>query len=61
MRNFLIILLFLLESSGYQFKDGIKKPQNQQHFSFLGDTKLLLHILQVVKASTKRSLKLVTH
>jgi hypothetical protein len=50
-----------LESSGYQCQDGIKHPL--QHFSFLGDTQMLLHILQGVKASmyAKRSLKLLSH
>jgi hypothetical protein len=41
--------LFLLEFSGYQCQDGIKYPL--QHFSFLGDTQMLLYILQGVKAS----------
>jgi hypothetical protein len=50
--------LFLLESSGYQCQDGIKHPL--QHFSvssFPGDTQMLVHILQGVKASAKRGLK----
>jgi hypothetical protein len=46
-----------LESSGYQCQDGIK--HSLQHFSFLGDTQMLLHFLQGVKASmyAKRGLK----
>jgi hypothetical protein len=59
----LLLLLLLLESSGYQCQDGIKHPL--QHFSatFLGDTQMLLHILQEVKASMfeKRGLKLLSH
>jgi hypothetical protein len=47
-----MILLYHLESSGYQCQDGIKHPQH--HFSFLGDTQMLLHILQGVKVSVKR-------
>jgi hypothetical protein len=47
--------LLTLESSGYQFQDGIRHPL--RHFSFLGDTQMLLHILQEVKASAKRVLK----
>jgi hypothetical protein len=54
-----MILPCFLESSGYQCQDGIKHPL--QHFSFLGDTQVLLHILQVVKASEKRGLKLLSH
>jgi hypothetical protein len=61
----LTLLLLLLESSGYQFQDGIKHPQKFQNFSvsFLVDTQTLLHILQGVKASMyeKRGLKLVSH
>jgi hypothetical protein len=57
--------VFLLESSGYQCQDGIKHPQQLQHFSvyFLGDTQMLLHILQGVKSSmyAKRGLKLLSH
>jgi hypothetical protein len=52
---------FFIESSGYQCQDGIQNPK--QHFSFLGDTQTLLHILQGVKASmyAKRGLKLLSH
>jgi hypothetical protein len=52
-----MLLLLLIESSGYQCQDGIKHPQ--QYFSFLGDTQMLPHILQGVKASiyAKRGLK----
>jgi hypothetical protein len=45
-----------VSSTGYQCQDGIKHPL--QHFSFLGDTQILLHILQGVKASAKRGLNL---
>jgi hypothetical protein len=44
-----MLTLLLLEYSGYQCQDGIKHPL--QYFSFLGDTQMLLHILQGVKAS----------
>jgi hypothetical protein len=54
-----VILLEYLESSGYQCQDKIKKPL--QHFSFMGDTQMLLRILQGLKASTKRGLKLLSH
>jgi hypothetical protein len=50
-----VLILIPLESSGYQYQDGIKHPL--QFFSFLGDTQMLLHILQSVKASAKRGLK----
>jgi hypothetical protein len=45
-----------LESSGYQCQDGIKHPQQQL---FLGDTQMILHILQGLKSSmyAKRGLK----
>jgi hypothetical protein len=58
-----MLMLLLLESSGYQYQDGIKHPL--QHFSvpFLGVTQMLLHILQGVKVSmyAKRGLKLLCH
>jgi hypothetical protein len=41
--------LFLFEFSCYQYQEGIKHPL--QHFSYMGDTQMLLHILQGVKAS----------
>jgi hypothetical protein len=44
-----VLTLLPLESLGYQCQDGIKHPV--QHFSFLGDTQMLVHILQEVKAS----------
>jgi hypothetical protein len=52
-----------IESSGYQYQDKKKHPRQYLHFSFsfLGDTQMLLHILQGVKASAKRGLKLLTH
>jgi hypothetical protein len=43
------VTLLPLESSGYQCQDGIKHPL--PNFSFLGDTQILRHILQGVKAS----------
>jgi hypothetical protein len=51
------------ESSGYQFQARIKHLQQYPHFSFLGDTQFLFHILQGVKASmdAKRDLKLLSH
>jgi hypothetical protein len=59
----MILVLFLLESSGYQCKDGIKHLLQHFSASFLGDTQMLPHILQGIKASTKRGLKclLLTH
>jgi hypothetical protein len=54
-----LLALLPLESSGYQCQDGIKHPL--QHFSFLGDTQMLVHILHGVKASAKRGLKLLSH
>jgi hypothetical protein len=58
-----MLLLCYLESSGYQSQEGIKHPQYQPHFSVssLGDTQMLLHILQGVKASmyVERGLKLL--
>jgi hypothetical protein len=55
--------LFLLESSGYQYQDGIKNPLHYFSVSFLGDTQMLLHILQGVKASmyAKRGMKVLSH
>jgi hypothetical protein len=46
---------------GYQYQD--MKKQQEQHFSvyFLENTQTLLHILQLVKASTNLNLKLLTH
>jgi hypothetical protein len=48
-----VLTLLPLESSGYQCQDGIKHQLQLQHFSvpLLGDTQILLHILQGVKAS----------
>jgi hypothetical protein len=63
LREVLTLLLFLpFESSGYQCQDGIKHPP-QFSVCFLGDTQMLLHILQGVKASmyAKHSLKLLSH
>jgi hypothetical protein len=56
-----MLMLVSLESSGYQCQDGIKRPL--QNFSFLGDTQMLLYIIQGVKASitAKRGLKLLSH
>jgi hypothetical protein len=58
-----MLLLFLVESSGYQYQDGIRHPQ--QHFSAfsLRDTQILLHILQGVLISAKLYLKrlILTH
>jgi hypothetical protein len=58
-----VLTLLLVESSGYQYQDGIKHPQQKLHFSFLGDIQRLLNILQGVKASllAKRGLKLLSH
>jgi hypothetical protein len=44
-----VLTLLPLESSGYQCQEGIKHPQ--QHFSFMGDTQMLRHIIQGVKDS----------
>jgi hypothetical protein len=54
-----VLTLLPLESSDYKCQDAIKHPQQLPHFSFLGDTQMLLHILQGVKASmyTKRGMK----
>jgi hypothetical protein len=59
----MILLLFLFESLGYQCQNGIKNPQQMERFSvsFLGDTQMLLHILEGVKVSAKRGLKLLSH
>jgi hypothetical protein len=56
-------MLIPLESSGYQYQDGIKHPLQYASISFLGDTQMFLHILQGVKASmyAKRGLKLLSH
>jgi hypothetical protein len=60
-----VLILLPLESSGYQYQDGINHPQEHLYFSlsFLGDTQMLLHILQGLKASmyTKRGLKSLSH
>jgi hypothetical protein len=53
MRELLMILL--LESSGYQCQDGIK--HQQKYFSSFGGTQILVYILQGVKGSAKRNLK----
>jgi hypothetical protein len=59
LREVLMILLIVFESSGYQCQAGIKHPQHKSHVSFLGDTLTLLHILQGVKGSALRGLKLL--
>jgi hypothetical protein len=46
---FSVFFSFFLESSGYQCQERIKLLL--KHFSILGDTQMLLHILQGVKAS----------
>jgi hypothetical protein len=58
-----VLTLLPLESSGYQCQDRIKHPQHYPHFSasFFGDTQMLFRIFQEVKASAKRSLKLLRH
>jgi hypothetical protein len=35
-----MLLSLLVESSGYQYQDGINDPQQQ--FSFLGDTQMFM-------------------
>jgi hypothetical protein len=50
--------MFLLESLGYQYQDGIEHLQQLLHFSFLGSTQMSLHILKEVKASAKGGLNL---
>jgi hypothetical protein len=40
-----------IESSDYQFQDGIKHSLQNFSVCFLGDNQMLLHILQGVKAS----------
>jgi hypothetical protein len=57
-----MLLLFDPETSGYQCQDRIKHPQ-QLSVYFLGVIQMLFHILQGVKASTKRNLiyLLLTH
>jgi hypothetical protein len=47
----LTLLLYFLESSGYQCQDKIKYSQQYPRFSFLGDTQILIHIFQGVKAT----------
>jgi hypothetical protein len=58
-----VLTLLPLEFSGYQCQDGIKHLL--QHFSafFLGDTQMLLHIIQEVEDSmyAKHGLKLLSH
>jgi hypothetical protein len=58
-----MLFLFLLESTGYQCQDGNMHPQQHFSASFLGDTQMLLHILQGLKASmyAKLGLKLLSH
>jgi hypothetical protein len=48
-----VLTILPLESSVYQCQDRIKHQRHLQHFSlsFLGDTQMLLHILQGVKVS----------
>jgi hypothetical protein len=55
-----VLTVLPLESSGNQCQ-GIKLPRQYPNFSasFLGDTQMLVHILQGVKASAKRGLKLL--
>jgi hypothetical protein len=55
------MLLFLLESLGYQCQDSVEYLQQYQKFTLLGDIQMLFHILQELKASEKRVLKLLTH
>jgi hypothetical protein len=52
-----VLILLPLESSGYQCQDGIQHPP--QYFSFMGDTQMLLHILQGVKETAKRGLEVL--
>jgi hypothetical protein len=56
MREVLIILLFLLESSDYQFRDRITHPKKIT-VSFPGNIQRLLNILQGGKDSAKHSLR----
>jgi hypothetical protein len=56
-----VLILILLESSGCQCQDGIKHPQHKLHYSYLEETQMLPHILQEIKANTKRNLKILTH
>jgi hypothetical protein len=56
-----MLLLLFLESLGYQYQGGIKHPQQHFSLSLLGDTQMLLNIIQEVKASTKRGLNLLSH
>jgi hypothetical protein len=58
-----VLTLIPLESSGYQCQDRIKHPQQYPHFSFLGDTQMLLNILQGIKSSiyAKRGMKFLSH
>jgi hypothetical protein len=58
----LTLLLFILESSGNHCQDDIKHPLQCFSVSLLGDTQILFHILQGVKASmyAKRGLKLLS-
>jgi hypothetical protein len=58
-----VLTLLPLESSGYQYQDGIKHQHELHHISFLGDTQMLFHILQGVKVSmyANRGLKHLSH
>jgi hypothetical protein len=58
-----VFILLLLEPSGHQYQEWIKNPQRHFSISFLGDTQMLLHIIQGLKASmyAKRGLKLISH
>jgi hypothetical protein len=60
-----VLKILNLESSGYQCQEMIKDLQHYPHFAvtFLGDTQILLHILQGIKASmyAKRGLKPLGH
>jgi hypothetical protein len=52
-----MLLVYIIESSESQCQDGINHPQKYSNFPFLGDTQMLIHILQGVKANAKRGLK----
>jgi hypothetical protein len=56
-----VLMLLLLESSGYQRQDGIKHPQQVLHIPLLGDTQMSLHILQEVKVNKKSGMTFLTH
>jgi hypothetical protein len=57
-----VLTILPLESLGYQYQKGIKHPIQHFPVSFLGDTQMILHILQSVKASmyAKRGMKLLS-